>query len=257
MPSSAPSPQKPVALVTGGAQGIGRGIAYHLHTHGYAVVVADIDDEAGAECTQWGLDFIRTDMAVEDSVADCVARTLARYGRIDALINNAGIADPASGPIGKLTLEHWNRVIGVNLTGCFLGVKHAAEALRAAHGAVVNIASTRALQSEPDTEAYAASKGGLVALTHALAVSLGPDIRVNCISPGWIEVRDWQKASRRQTPHLTPEDHAQHPAGRVGRPADIAALAHFLLSAEAGFITGQNFVVDGGMTRKMIYQGED
>ena len=257
MPSSAPSPQQPVALITGGAQGIGRGIAYHLHTHGYAVVVADIDDEAGAECVQWGLNYTHTDMADEASVADCIAQTLVRHGRIDALVNNAGIADPASGPIETLTLERWNRVIGVNLTGCFLAVKHAAEALRATHGAVVNIASTRALQSEPDTEAYAASKGGLVALTHALAVSLGPDIRVNCISPGWIEVRDWQKASRMQTPHLTPEDHAQHPTGRVGRPADIAALAHFMLSAEAGFITGQNFVVDGGMTRKMIYREED
>ncbi len=257
MSPSASASQQPVALVTGGAQGIGRGIAYHLHTHGYAVVVADIDDEAGSECAQWGLDFRRTDMADEASVAACVAQTLARHGRLDALVNNAGIADPANGPIEKLTLEHWNRVIGVNLTGCFLGVKHAVEALRASHGAVVNIASTRALQSEADTEAYAASKGGIVALTHALAVSLGPDIRVNCISPGWIEVRDWQKASRMQTPDLTPEDHAQHPAGRVGRPVDIAALACFLLSAEAGFITGQNFVVDGGMTRKMIYREED
>ena len=253
MSPSTSAAQQPVALVTGGAQGIGRGIAYHLHTRGYAVVVADIDAEAGAECAQWDLDFVRTDMGDETSVADCVAQTLDRYGRLDALVNNAGIADPANGPVEQLSLEHWNRVIGVNLTGCFLGVKHAAAALRAAHGAVVNIASTRALQSEPDTEAYAASKGGIVALTHALAVSLGPDIRVNCISPGWIEVRDWQKEARAQTPDLSPEDHVQHPAGRVGRPADIASLAHFLLSAEAGFITGQNFVVDGGMTRKMIY----
>ena len=256
MPSSATSSQQPVALVTGGAQGIGRGIAYHLHTHGYAVVVADIDDEAGAECTQWGLDFKRTDMSDEASVTDCVAQTLACHGRLDALVNNAGIADPASGPLEKLALECWNHILGVNLTGCFLGVKHAVKALRTARGAVVNIASTRALQSEANTEAYAASKGGIVALTHALAVSLGPDIRVNCISPGWIEARDWQKASRMQTPELTPEDHAQHPVGRVGRPADIAALARFLLSAEAGFITGQNFVVDGGMTRKMIYREE-
>ncbi|WP_455384642.1 glucose 1-dehydrogenase [Acidihalobacter prosperus] len=254
MSPSTSAAQQPVALVTGGAQGIGRGIAYHLHTRGYAVVVADIDAEAGAECAQWDLDFVRTDMAEEVSVADCVAQTLDRYGRLDALVNNAGIADPANGPVEQLSLEQWNRVIGVNLTGCFLGVKHAAAALRAAHGAVVNIASTRALQSEPDTEAYAASKGGIVALTHALAVSLGPDIRVNCISPGWIEVRDWQKEARAQTPELSPQDHAQHPAGRVGRPADIASLAHFLLSAEAGFITGQNFVVDGGMTRKMIYR---
>ena len=125
--------------------------------------------------------------------------------------------------------------------------------LRPRGGAIVNIASTRALQSEPDTEAYAASKGGIVTLTHALAVSLGPAIRVNCISPGWIDVRAPQKAGRWDPSPLRPLDHAQHPAGRVGQAENVAALAEFLLSADAGFITGQNFVVDGGMTRKMIY----
>jgi len=113
--------------------------------------------------------------------------------------------------------------------------------------------STRALQSEPDCEAYAASKGGLVALTHALAVSLAGKVRVNAISPGWIAVEDFQKPSRRAPPQLRPEDHSQHPAGRVGQPVDIAALCAFLLSSDAGFITGENIVVDGGMTRKMIY----
>lgn len=243
----------PVAIVTGGAQGIGRGIARHLRERGYAVVAADIDREAGAECARWQLDFVATDVAEEASVAACIEQTVRRYGRLDALVNNAGIADPANGPLERLALADWNRVIAVNLTGCFLGAKHAAPHLRAARGAIVNIASTRALQSEPDTEAYAASKGGIVALTHALAVSLGPEVRVNCISPGWIEVRDEQKRSRAAPVELSPADHAQHPAGRVGRPADVAALAHFLLSADAGFITGQNVVVDGGMTRKMIY----
>ncbi len=107
--------------------------------------------------------------------------------------------------------------------------------------------------SEPHTEAYSASKGGLVALTHAMAASLGPQVRVNCISPGWIEVRDFKKRALRSAPDLTEADHRQHPAGRVGRPDDISSLAAFLASGEAGFITGQNFVVDGGMTRKMIY----
>jgi NAD(P)-dependent dehydrogenase (short-subunit alcohol dehydrogenase family) len=116
--------------------------------------------------------------------------------------------------------------------------------LRAAKGAVVTIASTRARMSEPDTEAYAASKGGLVALSHALAMSLGPDVRVNAISPGWIDV-----AGER----LRPEDHAQHPAGRVGRPEDVASLAAWLLDPAQAFVTGSEFVLDGGMTRKMIY----
>jgi NAD(P)-dependent dehydrogenase (short-subunit alcohol dehydrogenase family) len=107
----------------------------------------------------------------------------------------------------------------------------------------VNIASTRALQSEPDTEAYAASKGGLVALTHALAMSLGPRVRVNCVSPGWIA----HTSVRRK-------DHAQHPVGRVGNDQDVAELVAYLISDAAGFVTGQNFVIDGGMTKKMIYQ---
>lgn len=92
-----------------------------------------------------------------------------------------------------------------------------------------------------------------MALTHALAVSLGPQIRVNCISPGWIAISDWKKASQRQAPELRPQDHAQHPAGRVGRPEDIAELVAYLISSQAGFITGQNLIVDGGMTRRMIY----
>jgi NAD(P)-dependent dehydrogenase (short-subunit alcohol dehydrogenase family) len=131
--------------------------------------------------------------------------------------------------------------------------KHAAPHLRRAHGAIVNIASTRALQSEPDTEAYSASKGGIVALTHALAASLGPAVRVNCVSPGWIDVSARQKARKRRPARLSRADHAQHLAGRVGTPEDVAALVAFLLGEEAGFITGQNFVCDGGMTRKMIY----
>src|SRR4028119_1518100 len=111
-------------------------------------------------------------------------------------------------------------------------------------GARCRAAATRARQSEPDTESYAASKGGLVALTHALAVSLGPDVRVNCISPGWIDTKGEA---------LRPDDHAQHPVGRVGRPEDVAALVAWLLGPESGFVTGAEFVLDGGMTRRMIY----
>ena len=140
-------------------------------------------------------------------------------------------------------------MIDTNLTAAYLFARAAEQALRAARGAIVTIASTRALMSEPNTESYAASKGGLVALTHALAVSLGPDVRVNCVSPGWIMVR------RDEEQELRRKDHAQHPVGRVGRPADIAEIVAFLLDRErAGFITGANFVVDCGMTRKMIYE---
>jgi NAD(P)-dependent dehydrogenase (short-subunit alcohol dehydrogenase family) len=224
-------------LVTGAAQGIGAGIARLLGERGYAVAVADLRDPRD------GNFFIRTDVSREPSVRACVRAVVRELGRLDVLINNAGIANPATGPVEKLSLAEWNRRIGTNLTGAFLMTKHCVPHLRKARGAIVNIASTRALQSEPDTEAYAASKGGVVALTHALAMSLGPQVRVNCISPGWIAHHG----------NLRRKDHAQHPVGRAGRDTDIAELAAYLVSDAAGFVTGQNFVADGGMTRKMIY----
>jgi NAD(P)-dependent dehydrogenase (short-subunit alcohol dehydrogenase family) len=231
-----PGSVEKVALVTGGAQGIGRGVALALTGLGWQVAVADVKRSAD-------FFFVRTDVSREAAVHACVKAVVKRFGRLDALVNNAGLTGPDNGPVEKLALREWNRRIGTNLTGAFLMAKHAVPHLRRARGAIVNIASTRALQSEPDTEAYSASKGGLVALTHALANSLGPEVRVNCISPGWIA---HGKVSRK--------DHAQHPAGRVGRDQDIAELVAYLLSDAAGFITAQNFVVDGGMTRKMIYE---
>jgi NAD(P)-dependent dehydrogenase (short-subunit alcohol dehydrogenase family) len=227
-------------LLTGGAKGIGRATAALLAGRGYRVAVADVVAPAGGGRTFF---FQRTDVASEAAVRACVRAVVKRFGRLDALVNNAGLTGPDDGPIEKLPLARWNRRIAVNLTGAFLMAKHCVPHLRAARGAVVNIASTRALQSEPDTEAYAASKGGLVALTHALAMSLGPRVRVNCISPGWIAHRPVKRR----------KDHAQHPVGRVGRDEDVAELIAYLLSDAAGFVTGQNFVIDGGMTKKMIY----
>ncbi|MCO5214197.1 MAG: SDR family oxidoreductase [Caldilinea sp.] len=245
-------------VVTGGAQGIGKAIALRLARAGAYVVAADIDGEAGAEIAEevsgWGeLRFVQVDVSDEPSVAQMVAAAVAWRGAVHGLVNNAGIANPGSTPVESLDLAAWNRMIGTNLTGVFLCTKHAVPHLRAGGGAIVNIASTRALQATPHTEAYSASKGGVVSLTQALAMSLGPTVRVNVISPGWIAVSDWKKRADRTVPDLRAIDHEQHPAGRVGTPDDIAAMAAFLLSDAAGFITGQNFVVDGGMTRKMIY----
>jgi NAD(P)-dependent dehydrogenase (short-subunit alcohol dehydrogenase family) len=228
-----------VALVTGGAHGIGAAIAARLTRDGWRVIVADRDAAGSAPP---GGRYAVCDVADETAVATLLAGVAAGEGRLDALVCNAGIM--IRKPIAQLTPDEWSRVIGTNLTSTFLLVRASEALLRAAHGAVVTIASTRAHMSEPHTEAYAASKGGLVALTHALAISLGPDVRVNCISPGWIFTKG-------DPPR--PEDGAFHPAGRVGRPDDIAALAAWLAGPESGFITGAEFIVDGGVTRKMIY----
>lgn len=248
-----------VALVTGGAQGIGRCTVQWLLERGWRVAIADVDPEAGQECLEIyrdykdSLTFIECDTSQEAAVKHCLEATVQRFQRLDGLVNNAGIANPLNDPVEKLSLDYWNRIIGINLTGYFLMAKYAVPHLRENQGAIVNISSVRAAQSDPHQEAYAAAKGGIVSLTHALALSLGPEIRVNCISPGWIIVSEWKKASQRKETYLRDIDHAQHPVGRAGRPEDIAAMVEYLLSEKADFITGQNFTVDGGMNRKMVY----
>jgi NAD(P)-dependent dehydrogenase (short-subunit alcohol dehydrogenase family) len=244
------------ALVTGGAQGIGKAIVRRFLLEGAAVAFIDSDAAAGRETVEeyaglGRLRFVRGDVAVEAAVRGAVARTAAWFGRLDVLVNNAGIGTRHVPPT-ELALRDWNRVLAVNLTGTLLCAKHAAPHLVKHRGLIVNIASTRALMSEANTEAYSASKGGIVALTHALAVSLGPGIRVNCISPGWIETADRKKKARRGEPVHSDADRLQHPCGRVGVPDDIAAMV-LHLATDGGFITGANFVVDGGMTHKMIY----
>lgn len=245
-------------LVTGGAQGIGRGVAQAVLGAGGNVVIGDLDAEAGKACLdEWHLDdraaFAVLDVSREASIKRWIALALKRFGHIDGLVNNAGIAGAHTGPIDALPLALWNRYLATNLTGPFLCSKHALPSLRKRHGAIVNMASTRALQSEPESEAYASTKGGLLALTHATAISEGPRVRANVILPGWIATDLWRKPAERATPKLSKRDHAQHPAGRVGTPEDIGALAVYLLSAQSSFVTGQHFVVDGGMTVKMQY----
>ncbi|MFC0387415.1 SDR family oxidoreductase [Muricoccus vinaceus] len=230
---------KRVALVTGGAKGIGRGIAQRLAADGWHVVTADTEAEGPPGAAR----HVRADIGDEAAVRALVDGIAATEARLDGLVCNAGIM--VRKPLRDLSLEEWSRVIGTNLTSTYLLARASEALLRRARGAIVTMASTRAHQSEPDTESYAASKGGLVALTHALAISLGPDVRANVISPGWINVRE-------ET--LSKADNAQHPAGRVGRPEDIAALAAWLLGPESGFVTGAEFISDGGMTRKMIYE---
>jgi NAD(P)-dependent dehydrogenase (short-subunit alcohol dehydrogenase family) len=228
-----------VALITGGGRGIGAGIAERLTRDGWRIVIADRERPAAQP---EGVRFVGTDVSDEAAVGALITGVQAEEGRLDALICNAGFM--IRKPIAALSLAEWQSVIGTNLTSTFLLVRAAEALLRASRGAIVTIASTRAHQSEPNTESYAASKGGLLALTHALAISLAPDVRANCVSPGWIDTRGGD---------LSAADHAQHPAGRVGRVEDVAGLVAWLVGPESGFVTGSEFVIDGGMTRKMIY----
>jgi len=249
-----------VAAITGGAQGIGRAIAYAFAAAGYAVSILDPTEDAGAEAAgkireEGGNSlYIPGSTGSEGDVDRWLERTAAELGCPDVLVNNAGIM--VRKPFLELAVDDFDKVMAVNLRGAFLCAQKVARCMigEGKGGAIINIASTRALMSEPDTEAYSASKGGIVALTHAMAISLGAQgIRVNAISPGWIETGDWQYSERASRPHHSECDRLQHPVGRVGEPGDIAEACLFL-AEHAGFMTGQNIVIDGGMTVKMIYE---
>jgi NAD(P)-dependent dehydrogenase (short-subunit alcohol dehydrogenase family) len=249
-----------VVAVTGGAQGIGRAIALRFAAAGYAVSITDPDDKAGVEAAakieQAGAKgiYVPADVSQAEQIERWIEQTVNQLGCPSVLVNNAGIGRRA--PFLELTTTDFDRVIAVNLRGTFLCSQAVARRMvgQRLGGAIINIASTRAFMSEPGTEAYTASKGGIVALTHAMAISLGTHgIRVNCISPGWIETRDWQYTPRAQKPEHSERDRQQHPVGRVGRPGDIAD-ACFFVAEQATFMTGQNITLDGGMSVKMIYE---
>jgi NAD(P)-dependent dehydrogenase (short-subunit alcohol dehydrogenase family) len=253
-----------VVAITGGGAGIGRAIAWHFARAGYAVSITDRDRKAGRESLQVmreaGVEalFVPGDVSKPADVKSWLSQTRAKLGVPDVLVNNAGTEIRKD--VLKLTIAEFDRVIATNLRGTFLCSQTAAKMMVArrgpAHrerGAIINIASTRAFMSEPGTEGYTASKGGIVALTHGMAISLARHrIRVNAISPGWIEVSDWQKAGNARPPHHSKADREQHPVGRVGIPEDIAKACRFI-AEDAGFMTGQNLILDGGMTVKMIY----
>ncbi len=239
-------------IITGAANGIGKGIALQYALKGANVVVADIDEKAGTETVSLikekggSVIFVPTDVRQEADIVRLMDTAFQTYDHIDILINNAGkglFKSPYD-----LTLEEWDDLLNTNLRSVFLCSREAAKYMRKNKdgGSIVNIASTRAIMSEPKSDAYAASKGGIVALTHALAASLSKDkITVNCISPGWIETGDYSQ--------LRPIDHEQHLSRRVGKPEDIARACLYLTDKENDFVTGINLIVDGGMTRKMIY----
>lgn len=246
-------------VVTGAAQGIGKGLVQTFARLGAQVCFSDVNEAAGIHLQQSLRDegrvvsFHKADMGDEADIRNFAATVLSHTAGMDLLINNVGVSDFGS-KFEDRSLAEWNRMVAQGLTSHWLCSQVFTPALKKARGCIINISSTRALMSEENSEPYSASKGGIVALTHSLAITLGKHgIRVNCISPGWIDVSGWQYPPHPES--LSESAHAQHPVGRVGSPEDIAEACLFLGSpSSAGFITGQNLVVDGGMVRKMIYQ---
>ncbi len=241
--------QAQVVIVTGASQGIGRGIAEAYIAKGAQVVLADMNEKLGKEMNEQmvGSLFIKADVRKESDIKKLMEETVKQYGRIDIVVNNAGKSEFKN--LFDLSLDEWDDVINTNLRSVFLCSREAAIYMRKQEsgGSIVNIASTRATMSEPNSEAYAASKGGIVAITHALATSLAEHrITVNAISPGWIETTNYND--------LRDIDHEQHLSKRVGKPSDIAKACLYLTDPQNDFVTGINLVVDGGMTRKMIYE---
>lgn len=240
-------------FVTGGANGIGASIIKAFNRAGAKVAFCDIDREAGGQLRAalfGSVIFYPVDVTDAEALKAVMEDLFDKWGDIDILVNNVGISDFS--PLTKTTVERFDRVLITNLRPVFVTsqclAKHREDyTSESNYGRIINIASTRYLQSEPGSEGYAASKGGIVSLTHALAVSLSNHgITVNCISPGWIQNKEYDM--------LTDADHKQHPSGRVGIPEDIARMCLFLCEEENNFINGQNIVIDGGMTKKMIYE---
>ena len=224
---------KRIAVVTGGASGIGKVIAEQFQAAGARVCIIDVLPN----------DYFVGDLA-DQAVLEAFARkVIDQYGRVDYLVHNA---KPLTRGIQDCSYDEFNYALQVGITAPFYLTKLFAPYF-SPDGAVVNISSSRDRMSQPQTESYTAAKGGIHALTHALAVSLAGKVRVNSISPGWIDT---------EGTHYTGSDAVQQPAGRVGNPMDIANMVLYLCSDKAGFITGENICIDGGMTRQMIYHND-
>ncbi|WP_455592778.1 SDR family NAD(P)-dependent oxidoreductase [Bacteroides sp.] len=237
-------------FVTGGAKGIGKAIVKAFCQSGYRVAFCDRDETSGQQTsTETGAAFHHIDISCKEALEECLQTLLNNWGDIDIIINNAGISQFS--PISETSVEDFDRILSVNLRPAFITARLLAIHRQSLptpnpYGRIINLASTRYLMSEPGSEGYAASKGGIYSLTHALALSLSDlHITANSIAPGWIQNHDYGQ--------LRPEDHAQHPSRRVGKPEDIARMCLFLCQEENDFINGENITIDGGMTKKMIY----
>ncbi|TYQ16332.1 UNVERIFIED_CONTAM: NAD(P)-dependent dehydrogenase (short-subunit alcohol dehydrogenase family) [Acetivibrio alkalicellulosi] len=237
-----------VCVVTGGANGIGLCITNEFSKMGAKVAIIDLDKEAGEKTlnktTQNGKEcmFYWGDISEESTLKGFCDKVIKCYGKIDYLINNACLS--RKGIISGCSYDDFNYVLKVGVTAPYMLSKLFLNHFNI-NGSIVNISSTRSYMSQEDTESYTAAKGGITALTHALAISLAGKVRVNSISPGWIDVSSNNDFSI--------EDKFQHPVHRIGKPIDIARTVMFLCDEANGFITGENITVDGGMTKQMIY----
>lgn len=238
-----------IVFVTGGAHGIGRGVVEYFCKEGATVMFCDTNSVEGEKtASSFGATFHHVDVTDENKLMSVMDKICVEFGDIDIIINNVGVM--LFTPLTEISIEEFDMVLSINLRPTFITSRFLARHRNTTegklrYGRIVNIASTRFLQSEPDSEAYAASKGGIVSMTHALAISLSDyNITVNAISPGWIDTGHWAH---------TAKDEAQHPSKRIGTPADIARACGYLCDERNDFINGQNIVLDGGMTKKMIY----
>ena len=237
-------------FITGGANGIGKAIVKAFRQKNYPVAFCDKDVTSGLQTAkETGAAFYLVDIQNKEALENCMLKIIKRWGDIDILINNAGVS--LFSDLTETSVEDFDQILSINLRPVFitsrlLAIHRKAQDSPQHYGRIINICSTRHLMSEPGSEGYAASKGGIYSLTHALALSLAKQhITVNSISPGWIQTQEYEL--------LRPEDHTQHPSGRVGKPEDIARMCLFLCQEENDFINGENITIDGGMTKKMIY----
>lgn len=244
-----------VAIVTGGANGIGRCIADKFLEQEYQVAIIDMDREKGDLFTQTYPElgyFMEGDITDQEVLDQFVQEIKDRYGRVDVLVNNACVG---KGGVFSASYEEFNYVLRLGVTAPFY-LSQQLLPLFPEGGSIINISSTRAFQSQSNTESYTAAKGGISALTHALSVSLATHhIRVNAINPGWIDSDSYLKGEDEKASYSA-SDREQHSSGRIGRPEDIAEMALFLASDKAGFITGEDITIDGGMSRLMIYHDD-
>lgn len=237
-------------FVTGGASGIGKAIVTAFRNAGCRTAFCDCEELSGRQTAETtGAQFFPVDVRDAAALETCMQQLFRAWGDIDIVVNNVGIGNFK--PLTETTIEGFDQIIATNLRPAFVTARTLALHRKALpmgndYGRIINICSTRWLMSEPGTEGYAASKGGIYSLTHALASSLSEwHITVNSISPGWIQNTEYDK--------LRQEDHNQHWSKRVGKPEDIARMCLFLCYPDNDFINGENITIDGGMTKKMIY----